>query len=323
MKDVGQGSSAVAGLRQAVPYLRLFRGRTFVVKAGGAALQDAELLRGLVEQVEALHQLGIRVVLVHGGGPQASALQRALGGEVRFVDGRRVTDDLALEAAVLAINGGVNTRLLAACRAAGLAAVGVSGVDAGLVRARRRPPLQQPGTNDATARQSIDYGHVGDIVEIEPRVLHQLLDAGYVPVVSPLAADDAGTLLNLNADGVAARLAIALAAEKLIVLTDAPGLLENPDDRHSVVSYTDLRGLARLRERGALREGMAPKATAIEDALAGGVRRAHLLPSRVPDSLLLEVFTNEGAGTLVVADLGALTAAEAAAGHATPLDAAP
>ena len=147
MKDVGQGSSlhsaqtAIAALRQAVPYVRLFRGRTFVVKAGGAALQEAELVRGLIDQVETLHQLGIRVVLVHGGGPQASALLRVLGGEPRFVEGRRVTDETALEATMLALNGGVNTRVLAACRAAGLPAVGVSGVDAGLVRARRRPPV--------------------------------------------------------------------------------------------------------------------------------------------------------------------------------------
>jgi acetylglutamate kinase len=318
MKDVGQSSSAVAGLRQAVPYVRLFRGRVFVVKAGGAALQDGELLRGLVEQVETLHQLGIHVVLVHGGGPQASALARTLGGEVRFVEGRRVTDDTALEAAVLALNGEVNTRVLAACRAVGLLAVGVSGVDAGLVQARRRPPVMREDL------PPLDYGHVGDVVAVDPRVLRELIAAGYVPVVSPLAADDDGALLNLNADGVAARLAIALGAEKLIVLTDAPGLLADPADLHSVVSYTDLAGLARLRQRGVLRDGMAPKAKAVEEALAGGVRRAHLLPSRVPESLLLEVFTNEGAGTLVVADLGALSPAEAAASHpAATADAAP
>lgn len=310
MKDVGQGGSSVAGLRRAIPYVRLYRGRTFVIKAGGAGLQDADLSRALVEQVEALHQLGIRVVLVHGGGPQASALAKTLGGEVRFVEGRRITDDTALAAAVMALNGEVNTRLLAACRAVGLPAIGVSGVDAGLVRAKRRPPVT------VGSGETVDYGHVGDVVAVEPAVLTGLLDAGYVPVVSPLAADDAGAILNCNADGVAAKLAIALGAEKLIVLTDAPGLLENPDDTGSLVSYTDLGGLARLRARGALRDGMAPKAKAIEEALGGGVRRAHLLPSRVHDSLLLEVFTNEGAGTLVVADVAALSAAEQAAGHA-------
>jgi acetylglutamate kinase len=316
MKDVGQGSSAlspqvaIAALRQAVPYVRLFRGHTFVVKAGGAALQDPELVRGLVDQVAILHQLGIRVVLVHGGGPQASALLRALGGEPRFVEGRRVTDETALAAAVLALNGEVNTRILAACRAAGLPAVGVSGVDAGLVRAVRRAPVARADGS------SLDYGLVGDVIEVRPQVLVELLDAGYVPIVSPLAADDAGAILNLNADGVAARVAVALAAAKLVVLTDAPGLLADPRDPRSLVSYTDLAGLAALRARGALRDGMAPKAQAVEAALAGGVARAHLLPSRVADSLLLEVFTNEGAGTLVVPDVAALTPAEQAAGHA-------
>lgn len=306
MKDVGQKSDEMVALRRAIPYVRLFKGKLFVVKAGGAVLAEEAATRSLVAQVDALHQLGIRVVLVHGGGPQSTALARSLGAEPRFVDGRRVTDDRALEVAALVLNGGVNTALLAVCRSLGVPAIGVSGVDSGLIRARRRPPVARP----AGAGGSVDYGHVGDVVGVDGGVLLRLLEAGFVPVVSPLSADDDGALLNINADSVAAALAVELAAEKLVVMTDVPGLLEDPQDPRSLISAIDLAGLGRLRAEGRLAGGMAPKTVAIEQALAGGVRRAHIVSHRVPDSLLAEVFTNEGVGTLVVADLGALAAAE-------------
>jgi acetylglutamate kinase len=309
MRDVGQRSAEVAALKHAVPYLRLFRGKTFVVKAGGGAFESETSAHALIEQIDVLHQMGIRVVLVHGGGTQSSDLLRALGGEPRFVDGRRVTDEKALEVAALVLNGAVNTRLLALCRAAGLPAVGLSGVDGGLVQARRRPPV-------ARGAESIDYGFVGDVVAIDPKPLIDLLDGGFVPVVSPLSADDAGGLLNINADTVASALAVALGAEKLLFLTGAAGILERPGDPGSLVSYTDLAGLRRLREQGSLQIGMLPKTSAIEAALLGGVRRIHILAQDLPDGLLAEVFTNQGVGTLVVHDVGALTPAEAAAGPA-------
>ena len=347
MKDVGQQSAAVAALRQAVPYIRLFKGKTFVVKVGGAALggdsggrpSAAEAapraMVAVLEQVHVLHQVGIRVVLVHGGGPQSTALSRALGAEPRFVAGRRITDDAALEVATLVLNGAVNTRLLAACRAVGLPAVGLSGVAAGLVLARRRGPVTVTaaaaavggrGGGDASSASGqavgggmvVDYGHVGDVEGVDPAVLETLLAAGMVPVVSPLSADERGALLNVNADTAAAALAVALRAEKLLLLTGAPGILERPGDPSSLVSLTDLAGLARLRERGCLEDGMLPKASSIEAALRGGVRRVHIVGAAVPDGLLAEVFTNEGAGTLVVADAAAAAAGgapEAAAGQ--------
>lgn len=329
MKDVGQQSAAVAALRQAVPYIRLFKGKTFVVKVGGVALGSdsggrpavAEAappaMVAVLEQVHVLHQVGIRVVLVHGGGPQSTALSRALGAEPRFVAGRRITDDAALEVAALVLNGAVNTRLLAACRAVGLPAVGLSGVAAGLVRARRRGPVTvaapaAAGGGGARASEGgmvVDYGHVGDVEDVDPAVLETLLAAGMVPVVSPLSADERGALLNVNADTAAAALAVALRAEKLLLLTGAPGILERPGDPSSLVSLTDLAGLARLRERGCLEDGMLPKASSIEAALRGGVRRVHIVGAAVADGLLAEVFTNEGAGTLVVADSAAAGAA--------------
>jgi acetylglutamate kinase len=309
MKDVGQRAVEVAALKHAVPYIRLFKGKTFVVKVGGGALEDEARAANLVEQVDLLHQVGIRVVVVHGGGTQSSALSRALGDDARFVEGRRVTDEKALEVATMVLNGSVNTRLLAACRTIGLAAVGVSGVDAGLIRARRRPPVELAGGG-----APVDYGFVGDVVSVEPSVLVKLLDAGLVPIVSPLSADGGGTLLNINADTVASALAAGLGAEKLLLLTGAPGILERPDDPSSLVSYLDLAGLARLRQRGCLVQGMLPKAAAIEAALRGGVRRVHVVSHDLPDGLLAEVFTNEGVGTLVVADVHALSPAEQSAG---------
>jgi len=306
MKDVGQRAAEVTALKHALPYLRMFQGKTFVVKAGGGALDSEPALRSLVEQVGALHQLGVRLVLVHGGGTQSTELLRSLGAEPRFVAGRRVTDDQALRAVTMILNGTVNTGLLAAFRAAGLPALGISGVDAGLLRAKRRPAVTIDG-------QSVDYGHVGDLIGADASVIERLHAAGFLPVVSPLAADDSGALLNVNADSAAAALAIALRAEKLVLLTDAPGILEDPADPRTLLSTTDLPGLRWLRETGALRDGMVPKADALEAALRGGVPRAHVISYRTPDSLLTEIFTNEGSGTLVVADLAVLSAAEKAA----------
>jgi acetylglutamate kinase len=162
--------------------------------------------------------------------------------------------------------------------------------------------------------ETVDYGFVGDVVSVAPGVLSTLLDAGIVPVVSPLSAADDGTVLNINADTVASALAVGLRAVKLILMTGAPGILERPDDPGSLVSYTDLAGLRRLRERGCLVHGMLPKASAIQSALLGGVRRVHILGAGLPDSLLAEVFTNQGVGTLVVEDVNALSPAEQAAG---------
>ena len=193
------------------------------------------------------------------------------------------------------------------CRELAIAAVGVSGVDAGLVRAHRRPPVKVDG-------QMVDYGQVGDIDLIDARVLQQLLDDGLMPVVSPVSADDAGQLLNINADTVAAAIGAALKAEKLMLCTGAPGILETLEDPRSIISYTDLQGLQRLRDQGSLKDGMLPKAKAIEEAIRGGVRRVHVISYKSTDGILAEVFTNEGTGTLVVENISALTPAEQQAG---------
>ena len=296
-------SAVIAALRGAAPYIRLYKGKIFVIKAGGAVFGDGAGTRGLMEQIAILHHLGIRVVLVHGGGPQLDEMQRSLGIEPRMVGGRRVTDDQSIDATTMVLSGLINTRILAICRELGIDAVGLSGVDAGLVRAIRRPPVKVDG-------EAVDYGHVGDIISIDTTVLCKQLDAGLMPVVSPLSADDSGCVLNINADTVAAAIGAALGAEKLIICTGAPGILERVDDPRSLVSYTDLAGLKRLEKAGSLADGMLPKATAIEAAIRGGVRRVHVISYRGRDCVLAEVFTNEGTGTMIVADIKAMTPAE-------------
>jgi acetylglutamate kinase len=220
-----------------------------------------------------------------------------------MVRGRRVTDDRSIDATTMVLNGLINTRILATCRELGIDAVGLSGVDAGLVRASRRPPVQVDG-------EPVDYGFVGDIVSIDPTVIRKELDAGLMPVISPVSADDAGVILNINADTVAAAIGAALGAEKLILCTGAPGILERRDDPRSLVSYTDLAGLKRLEKSGSFEDGMLPKASAIESAIRGGVRRVHVISYNARDSVLAEVFTNEGTGSMIVADVKALTPAE-------------
>jgi acetylglutamate kinase len=298
-------AATMRALRNASPYIRLYKGKIFVIKAGGAVFGDEALTRALIEQIAILHYLGVRVVMVHGGGPQLTELTTALGVPTRLVQGRRITDARSIDATSMVLNGLINTRILAICRELEIQAVGLSGVDAGLVRAHRRPPVRLPGVDEP-----VDFGFVGDIDAVNVSVIRQQLEHGLMPVISPLSADEAGTLLNINADTVAAAIGAALSAEKLILCTGAPGILERVDDPGSIISYTDLAGLRRLREEGRIMDGMLPKALAIEEALRGGVRRVHVISYSASDSILAEVFTNEGTGTLIVADINALTPAE-------------
>jgi len=296
---------AIRALKSAAPYIRMYKGKTFVVKTGGGVFADADSTRALVEQIGILHYFGVRVVLVHGGGPQLTELSAALGVPTQMVAGRRVTDQRSIDVTAMVLNGLINTRVLAMCRDLNIDAVGISGVDAGLVRAHKRPPVRLSADSEP-----VDFGYVGDIDAVDTTVLKKLLDNGLMPVVSPLSADENGTLLNINADTVAAALGAALGAEKLILCTGAPGILGNISDPGSLISYTDLAGLKRLRDSGQIADGMLPKAKAIEDAIRGGVRRVHVVSYRAPEGILSEVFTNEGTGTLIVADINALTPAE-------------
>jgi len=294
----------VSALKHAAPYIRLFKGKVFVIKAGGEVFADPAQASALVEQVGILHQVGIRTVLIHGGGPQSTQLATDLGLDTQFVEGRRVTNSESLNIAAMILNGQINTRILATCRDLQIPAVGISGVDAGLIRAHKRPPVERDG------KDAIDYGFVGDIDSVDADILRKQLDNGLMPVVSPLSCDESGTLLNINADTVAAAIAAELDAEKLILVTGASGILEDINDPSSLISYIDRKHLEQLKKKGVLADGMLPKAAAIDAAIANGVQRVHVISHKLADSILLEVFTNEGTGTLVVDDIAALSPEE-------------
>lgn len=288
-------SDAIAALRTALPYLSLYQGKTFVVKVGGEAFVGGpQAGKDLIEQVGVLHRLGMRVVLVHGGGPQASALTESLGGEPIKIEGRRVTDPIALRATTLALNGEVATHIVALGQALQMSMVAVSGVSAGMILAHQRPPTRDRHGNP------VDYGLVGDVDRVEVSYIETILAAGHIPVVSPLGVSKSGQVLNLNADGVAAELAIGLGAAKMVFLTGAPGILRDAQDPSSLISFMDLKGLADLESTGAVQEGMWPKSASIRRALEGGVERVHVVGQNTNDGLLKEVFTNEGSGTLIV-----------------------
>jgi len=241
--NTNERAIVITALRHALPYLRVYKHKVFVLKAGGDAFVSNETTRALMEQIGILHQVGIRVVVVHGGGPQSTALSKRLGLETHMVEGRRVTDAQTLEVSTMVLNGEINTRIVAMCRALGIPAIGLSGVDGGLIKAARRPPVQVGG-------QTVDYGFVGDILGLDTSILLKQLDNDLVPIVSPLSADDHGTVLNINADTVAAMIACELKAEKFIMATGTPGILESLEDPRSLISYIDRAGLRRLRDEG-------------------------------------------------------------------------
>lgn len=285
-------------LMQALPYLRRHRGKTFLVKIGGALADDKAALAAMAQDFSLLHNVGIRLTIVHGGGPQATELSTRLGLKPRFVDGRRVTDEHTLEVTKMVFAGKISIEMLGALRAEGLHAVGLSGLSGGLIHAKRRAPtrVKDPATGET---QEIDMGHVGDIVSVDSGILRVLMDAGYIPVVSPLGADEKGNVLNINADTVATALACDLKADKFLFMTDVDGVLRKKDDPKSLISRLSPEEIQRLVKRGVISGGMIPKVKACTDAIEGGVERVHILNGEKPHTLLVELFTKTGAGTLV------------------------
>lgn len=291
-------SKGIAGLKGALRYVRAYRDQTFVVKLGGDVLKDPTVLDQVAGQLALLHSLGIRLVVVHGGGPQASDLQRRLGQEPQMVAGRRVTDAAALETVKMTFAGTLNTDLVAALREHEIQAVGLTGVDGDLLTARRRPPVRV--VDDDGVERTVDYGHVGDIAGVDPRVVTTLLDGRFVPVIASLAGDGDGNVYNVNADTVAETVAVALRAMKLIFLTAVPGVLRDRNDAATLVTFADPDDLTELMASGALAGGMRPKVEACIRAATGGVERTHIIDGRSPDALLLEVFTGAGVGSMIV-----------------------
>jgi acetylglutamate kinase len=273
-------------LVQALPYIQRFAGKSVVVKLGGAAI-DAELDRALAQDVLLLRSVGVRCVLVHGGGPQVNALMKLVGKEPEFRDGIRVTDEETLELVRMVLVGKINRDLVGTINRETNeepVAVGVSGEDGGLLT--------------VTPRDS-SFGYVGDVSYVRASVLHRLLDEGLSPVVSTIGVDENGQPYNINADEAARAIAVAMAAEKIVYLTAAPGLLEDVNDESSLVPRLTSAELRERIEHESVSAGMIPKLRACADAVDGGVGSAHIIDGRVPHSLLVEILTDEGIGTMV------------------------
>lgn len=303
--------SGLKALRTAIPYIRAYKDRTFVIKIGGGLCEPGPALDNLIEQIALLHQLRVRVVVVHGGGEQADALGRRLGIEPQRFAGRRITDDAALEVAKMAFAGTVNTNLVAAMRRSGVPGVGLSGVDADMISAHRRPVQAVTDPAGGTTRE-VDFGNVGDIVDVCPEILERLLADGFIPVICSLAADAQGNVLNVNADTIAARIAVEVGAAKYFLVTNVDGVMRDVNDPATLQPLLDLEQLDALVESGAVSGGMLPKLTACRAALLGGVPKVHVINGLRTDTLLGEVFTNEGCGTLLVAKRAPAKAAEEA-----------
>ncbi|HKP48222.1 MAG TPA: acetylglutamate kinase [Pyrinomonadaceae bacterium] len=287
-------------LREALPYIQRFKGQTFVVKLSGKVTESHDNLSSLAEELALLHQVGIRICVVHGGGKQLSDLASKLGIEQTIIEGRRVTDDATLEMAKMIFAGKINTDILAALRNRGIEAVGLSGVDGNIVHAERRPP-KEVLNKETGERSQVDFGHVGDVVEINSRLLSVLLDQGYLPVISSLGADAEGTVFNINADTIAAEIAVQLRAEKLILLSDVDGIYLRAGAPETKLSRLTASEAEKLISDGAASGGMIPKLQSITTLLQRGVHSAHILSGTTRNALLSEIFTDSGTGTMIVA----------------------
>lgn len=287
-------------LREALPYIQRFKGQTFVVKLSGKVTENHENLTSLAEELALLHQVGIRICVVHGGGKQLSDLASKLGIEQTIIEGRRVTDDATLEMAKMIFAGKINTDILAALRQRGIEAVGLSGVDGNIVHAIKRPP-KEILNRQTGIRDKVDFGYVGDVVQINSRLLTVLLDHGYLPVISSLGADDEGIVFNINADTIAAEIAVQLKAEKLILLSDVDGIYLKPDDAQTKLSRLTAGEADELITSGAATGGMIPKLQSITTLLRRGVHSAHIISGNNRNALLSEIFTDKGTGTMIVA----------------------
>jgi acetylglutamate kinase len=286
-------------LRQALPYIKLYRNKIFVIKFGGEVVSDQDRMDALAADLSLLHELNIRLVIIHGGGPQATELADKLGIVSEKIEGRRVTDDRMLEVTKMVFAGKISTDILSALRRHDTPAVGLSGVDGDLVEAVRRPPKKIVDSETGEVRE-VDFQNVGDIRSVNPHILKVLLENRFVPVVASLGADGTGKVLNINADTIAAEIAGALPAEKLFLFSNVSGILRDvndPSSRFSYLAVEDAEDLVRSRVVGG---GMIPKVSAAIAAVRKGVKRAHIINGLEHNALLYEVFTVKGLGTMVL-----------------------
>ena len=273
-------------LAEALPYIQKYNGKTVVVKYGGNAMISEALRKAVISDIILLHLVGIQVVVVHGGGPEISAMLKKIGKESRFVDGLRYTDEETMEVVQQVLCGKVNKDLVATLNRMGGRALGLCGMDAGLFQARKL---------------SERYGLVGEIIQVDPSIVEDALADGYIPVVSTVAQGvDGETAYNINADTAAAKLAVALHAEKLILLTDVRGLLRDPKNEETLIHVVELPEVPGLVKDGIIQGGMIPKVDCCVEAVRSGVERTHILDGRIPHSILIEMLSDEGIGTILL-----------------------
>jgi acetylglutamate kinase len=280
-------ATRVRVLSEALPYIQQFTGRTVVVKYGGAAMKDSTLKDKVIRDVVFLACVGLRPVVVHGGGPEINSWLGKLGIEPQFKNGLRVTDAATMDVVEMVLVGRVNKELVSLINRAGGKAVGLCGKDGNLIKAR------------PDGREGI--GFVGEVSSVDTKLVESLVNSGYIPVVSSVAADDTGQAYNINADTVAGEIAAALGAEKLILLTDTAGILENYKDPSTLIPKASIQEARQLIDKGIVGGGMIPKVNCCVRSLAQGVRAAHIIDGRIPHALLLEIFTDEGIGSMIVA----------------------
>jgi acetylglutamate kinase len=280
-----------AVLHEALPYIRRFHGRTFVIKYGGSAMSDEALRQGFARDVVLLKYVGIHPVVVHGGGPQIDSHLEQLGIQSTRVEGLRVTDDRTMEVVEMVLGGRINKEIVSLISQHGGRAVGLSGIDDGLVQADKQPEVK------TRSGAMVDTGRVGRVREVRPDVLRSLVEAGVIPVVAPLGAGPDGRSLNINADTVAGALAVAMGAQKLILMTDTPGVCDVEGQR--IASLTESR-VEELKASGVIDGGMIPKCECALSALHGGVNKAHIIDGREQHAILLEIFTDDGIGTQII-----------------------
>ncbi len=286
MSHSSEDATRVRVLSEALPYIQKFAGRTVVVKYGGAAMKDSNLKESVIRDLTFMSCVGIRPVIVHGGGPEINSWLGKIGIEPQFKDGLRVTDAATMDVVEMVLVGRVNKEIVSLINQAGGNAVGLCGKDGNLIIAR---PSEKEG-----------IGFVGEVSGVNVDILDTLVKSGYIPVVSSVAADENGQAYNINADTVAGEIAAALGAEKLILMTDAPGLMRDFTDPTTLIRKLDIHGARTLIEDGTASGGMIPKLTCCVRSLAQGVRATHIIDGRLPHSLLLEIFTDTGTGSMIV-----------------------
>ena len=292
-----QGLGKARVLVEALPYIQKFTGKTVVIKYGGHAMVDPVLKESVIMDVLLLHSVGIRPVLVHGGGPEINAMLKKMGIESQFVRGLRVTDTQTMEIAQMVLLGKLNTEMVSLLNRFGGKSVGLSGKDARLLMATKKP-MQMP--NSQGQMEEVDLGCVGEIQNVNPDILETLLGQGYIPVISPVASGANGETYNVNADTAAGKIAEALKADKLLLLTDVSGILRDLSDKDSLISTISREEVDQLAEQGILSGGMLPKVECAVSALESGVGSVHILDGRLSHAILLELFTDGGIGTMFV-----------------------